>query len=184
MSRSRELLSALIGAQAGGFLAQPPGLDGEPGLGIPGLSGAPRGRTWDAVVSARAPELTGETVTFVALDDGTLVVDVDVPDGSLGSLADAIEEILPPPYRAAAVRNEQDLWSAVAEQTAVVELSGVDGDVADLTVMGGMRELRIDDEPTSRTVAALDALAEEHGDVALHAERVDGDLFTVDVFPL
>ena len=31
---------------------------------------------------------------------------------------------------------------------------------------------------------ALDALAEEHDSVALHAERVDGDLFAVDVFPL
>jgi hypothetical protein len=39
-----------MGAQAGGFLAQPPGLDGEPGLGIAGVSGAARGRTWDAIV--------------------------------------------------------------------------------------------------------------------------------------
>jgi hypothetical protein len=30
VSRSRELLALLAGAQAGGFLAQPPGLDGDP----------------------------------------------------------------------------------------------------------------------------------------------------------
>ena len=35
-----------------------------------------------------------------------------------------------------------------------------------------------------RQVPALDALAENHGDVALHAERIDDDLFAVDVFPL
>ena len=37
---------------------------------------------------------------------------------------------------------------------------------------------------TIRALPALDALAEEHDDVAIHAERVDGDLFAVDVFPL
>ena len=38
--RSRELLAALMEAHAGGLLAQPPGLGGEPGLGIAGISGA------------------------------------------------------------------------------------------------------------------------------------------------
>jgi len=173
-----------MGAQAGGFLAQPPGLDGEPGLGIPGVSGVPRGRSWDAAASAHAPDLTGETVTFVALQDGTLVVDDDVPDDSLAPVADAIEETLPPPYRAAAVRNEDDVWSAVAEAVVIVELPGIEGDVVDLSMVDGVRELTIDEEPTIRPIAALDVLTEEHGDVALHAERVDRDLFAVDVFPL
>ncbi len=43
---------------------------------------------------------------------------------------------------------------------------------------------RSNGEPTTRSFAALDVLAEEHDSVALHAERVDGDLFAVDVFPL
>jgi hypothetical protein len=173
-----------VGAQAGGYLASPPGLDGELGLGIPGVSGVPRGRTWDAAASARAPDLTGETVTFVALPDGTLVVDVEVPDDSLAPLADAIEEALAPPYRAAAVRNEGDTWSAVAERIAVIELPGLEGDTVDLSVVAGHRELNVDDEPTVRPIPALDALTEEHGDVAVHGERVDGDLFAVDVFSL
>jgi hypothetical protein len=33
-------------------------------------------------------------------------------------------------------------------------------------------------------MSRFDALAEEHGDVAMHADRVDGELFAVDVFPL
>ena len=53
-----------------------------------------------------------------------------------------------------------------------------------LSVVGGVRELNVDDEQTTEPVPALDALAAEHGDVSLHAERVDGDLFAVDVFPL
>jgi hypothetical protein len=173
-----------MSAQAGGFLAQPPGLDGDLGLGIPGVSGQPRGRTWDAVASANAPDLTGDTVMFVALADGTLIVNEDVPDGSLAPLADAIEEIIPPPYRAAAVRNEGHVWSAIADKIAVVELPGLTGEVIELSVVGGVRELSVDGEPTTQPVAPLDALAEEHEDVSLHAERIDGDLFAVDVFPL
>ena len=56
-------------------------------------------------------------MTFVALEDGTLVVDQDVPDDSLGPLADALEEMVPPPYRAAAARTEGDVWTAVAESS-------------------------------------------------------------------
>lgn len=184
MARTHELLAALVGAQAGGFLAQPPGLDGEPGLGIPGVSGVPRGRTWDVVASAHAPHLTGETVAFVALADGTLIVDEDVPDDSLAPLADSIEASISPPYRAAALRNEDDVWSAVAEAIVVIELAQLEGEVADLTVFGGARELTVDGARTTQSLPALEALAEEHGDASLHAERVDGDLFAVDVFPL
>ena len=184
MSRSRELLSVLMGAQAGGFLAQPPGLDGDLGLGIPGVSGQPRGRTWDAVASAHAPDLTGDSVMFVALADGTLIVTEDVPDGSLAPLADAVETIIPAPYRAAAVRSDGDVWSVIAEKTAVVELPGLVGDVVELSVVGGVRELNVDDEQRTDPLPELDALAAEHGDVSLNAERIDGDLFAVDVFPL
>jgi len=185
MARSRDLLSALMNAQAGGLLAQPPpGLDGEQGLGIAGISGVPRGRTWDAVASAHAPELTGDSVTFAALDDGTLVVEQNVPDDSLAPIADAIEQMLPPPYRAAAARNEDDVWTAVAESVQIVELRDVDGEEVDLTVVDGERTLTVGGVVTIRALPALDALAEEHDSVALHAERIDGDLFAVDVFPL
>ena len=173
-----------MSSQAGGFLAQPPGLDGDPGLGIAGVSGVPRGRTWDAVVSAHAPGLTGDSVTFTALEDGTLLVDQDVPDGSLGPIADAIEEMQVPPYRAAAARTDDDVWTAVAESVRVVELPGVEADEIDLTVVDGERTVTLGSQVTIRALPALDALAEEHDSVALHAERVDGDLFAVDVFPL
>jgi hypothetical protein len=184
MARSNDLLAALMGAQAGGFLAQPPGLDGEQGLGIAGISGVPRGRTWDAVVSAHAPDLTGDTVTFVALADGTLVVNEDIPDESLAPVAEGIEEMLQPPYRAAAARSDKDIWTAVAESVSIAELPGAEGDSVDLSMVDGVRELTVDGEPTIQSLPGLDPLVEEHGDVALHAERVDGDLFAVDVFPL
>ena len=151
---------------------------------IPGVMGVGPGRTWDAVVAAHAPELTGDTVTFVALEDGTLIVTEDVPDGALGPVADKIEEMVPPPYRAAAARGEGDAWTAVAESVQTVELPGIGADEVELTVVDGERTLTIGTEQTDDAVPVLDELAAEHDSVAIHAERVDGETFAVDVFPL
>jgi hypothetical protein len=154
------------------------------GSTIPGVMGVGPGRTWDAVVAAHAPSLTGESVTFVALEDGTLVVTEDVPDGSLAPVADQIEEMLSPPYRAAAARADRDAWTAVAEAVRIVQLTGIAADELELTVVDGRHTLTVGDEETDRRLPALEALAEEHESVAIRAERVDGDLFAVDVFPL
>jgi hypothetical protein len=151
---------------------------------IPGVMGVGPGRTWDAVVAAHAPSLMGDTVTFVALEDGTLVVTDDVPDGALGPIADTIEEMVGPPYRAAAARGERDSWTAVAESIRIVELDGVSSDEIELSVVDGQRTLTLGDEQSDLALPPLDALAEEYDAVAIHAERVDGNLFAVDVFPL
>jgi hypothetical protein len=154
------------------------------GAAIPGVMGVGPGRTWDAVVAAHAPLLTTESVTFVALEDGTLIVNEDVPDGALTPLADAIEAMVPPPYRAAAARAEGDSWTAVAESVQIAELAGVGADEVDLSVVGGVRTLSIGGQESDLPLETLDALADEHESVAIHAERVDGDAFAVDVFPL
>jgi hypothetical protein len=154
------------------------------GAAIPGVMGVGPGRTWDAMVAAHAPLLTGDSVTFTALEDGTLVVNEDVPDGSLAPVADQIEEMVPPPYRAAAARNQGDMWTAVAESVQIVTLAGLDSGEVELTVVGDVRTLTIGDEVSASALPALDALADGQGDVAIHAERIDGDLFAVDVFPL
>jgi hypothetical protein len=174
----------LANAEVDAFLAAPPGLEMEPAVGIEGVSGDPRPRVWDAIASASAPDLPGDALMFVVLGDGTVTVEDDVPDGALIPLADALERTVTPPYRAAAIRHDRDVWAAVAEKTAIVELQVDEADVVDLTVVGGERELTVDGERTIRPLPALDVLAEEHGDVALHAERVDGDTWAVDVFPL
>jgi hypothetical protein len=160
------------------------GFEERPGGGIPGVTGAASGRTWDAVASAHAPGLDGESVSFVALDDGSLVVVEDVPDGSLSPLADALEEHLSPPYRATAVRDDGDVWSVSAQHVSILEIPGIEGDVVELSVVGGNREVSVDGEPVSEWVPALGALAEGGGDTVVRAERIDGDLFTIDVFAL
>jgi hypothetical protein len=178
VARSNELLEALASAQAGGKLAQTPGVE------IAGITTGPGGRTWDAVIAADCPGLPGETVTFVVLEDKTIVVSTDLADGLLDPLAGALEEIVAPPYRAAAVRTEDTLWTSVAESVQLVPLPGVVGDDIELSIVDGQRQLAVDGEAATVPVEALDALAAEHGDVALSAERVDGEYFAVDVFPL
>ena len=184
MSRTHDLLAALTNASVGGFLTQPLGLSGDPGMELVAIHGVPRARTWDAIASAAAPVLTGETVTFVVLPDATIVVEETVPDDSLAPLAEAVEHSLQPPYRAAAIRQDKDVWAVVAERIEIVELAGLEGDAIDLTVVDGERTLTIDEVRTIRPLPALDALVELRGDVALHGERLDGDLFAVDVFSL
>jgi hypothetical protein len=174
MARSDELVQALREAQ-GRRVAEP---------SIAGITGGIRGRTWDAFASAHAPDIQGDAIAFVTLADGTVVVDEDQPDGALGPLADAIEELAQPPYRAAAVRTDGEVWTVVAEKVRIVDLPEVDGDIVDLSLVAGARELRIDDEPSDQELPGLDALAAEHGDAVLHAERVDGDSFATDVFAL
>ena len=97
---TRSLLDALMGHVAGVPTA--------PGFGLPGLTGVeqPRG-PWDVVTSAHAPDLPGDTFSFVALEDGTLVVDDDVPEGSATPLAEAVETDLRKPYEAVAVRRRR-----------------------------------------------------------------------------
>jgi hypothetical protein len=63
-----------------------------------------------------------------------------------------------------------------ARDLLAVLLPGLDGDIVDLSVVGGLRELGIDEERTIRPLPALDALSRDCGDVAVHAERVDEDL--------
>ncbi|HEX5028737.1 MAG TPA: hypothetical protein VFV56_07985 [Gaiellaceae bacterium] len=151
---------------------------------IPGVMGVGGGRTWDAVVATHAPALTGDRVTFVALDDGTLVINEDLPDGALNPIADQLEEMLEPPYRAAAARGEDDVWTAVAEKVRIVELTGIPADEVELAVVDGQRTLTFGDEQVDEALPPLDEIAGEHDAVAIHAERVDGDAFAVDVFPL
>ena len=141
---------------ADGFLSSPPDAFGRPApLGEVAFHGVARPRQWD-VITTVGVELPGSEVHFIALPDGTLVVDEDVPDGALVPLADALEASLRPPYRAEGVRREESLWAVAAKRIQVRELQDVDGDEVELV---------------------------ENGEVTL-GRRIDGDLFEVEVTTL
>jgi hypothetical protein len=120
-----------------------------------GIHGIHRQREWDAIATAEA-ELPGDRLEFAALPDGTLVVEIDVADDALAPLAEAVESSLTPPYRAAAVRQDERIWAVGAKRIDVRPFPGHDGDELELV---------------------------EEGHVFL-GRRLDGDLFEVEVTPL
>jgi hypothetical protein len=149
-------LAGLMHGLADGFLTAPPDEFGNPSpLGEVGIHGVPRARRWDVVASAQV-ELPGDAVHFVALPDGTLVVEEEVPDGSLTPLADAIEVTLNPPYRAEAVRRDDGVWAVAANRIRVREFPEAQEDELELV---------------------------EDGNIVI-GRRLDGDLFEVEVTPV
>jgi hypothetical protein len=151
---------------------------------VVGIHGIPREREWDAVASAEAPGLPGDDVEFVVLPDGSLVVDEDVPDGTLAPLADALS--LPAPYHAFGLRQDADVWSVAAKRVQVVEVpEHVEGDEIQLVVTDETRTLVVDDMPSSASIPSLEAFAaEQFGSFVLRASRLDDLLWEVTVIPL
>ena len=145
-----------------------------------GIHGVARPREWDAVVTTDAPEIEGNEAAFVALPDGELVVDVG--EGDLSPLADALEETLLPPYRAIAIRRGATRWAVAAKSIVVAELPDAPGDELELVVTSTDRSLRVNGEPAFGRVAELEAVAD--GDSVVRARRIDGELFEVSVDPL
>jgi hypothetical protein len=164
--------------------ADAPGWDGEQ-RGEPGIHGVPRARRWDTVATAEAPEIKGDIVHFVALADGTLVVDEDEPDGALATLADAVEQSTVPPYRAEAVRKGPTTWAVAASRIAIASVPGLTGDEAELTATRDGRVLRIDGRTTMGSARELERLGETEGtEYVVLAKRLDGDLWEVEATAL
>jgi hypothetical protein len=167
-----------------GLSAAPPGWDGEQ-RGEPGIHGVPRARRWDAVVAAHAPLVDGDTVHFVALADGSLVVDEDQPDEALTPLADALEARLAPPYRAEGVRRDGSLWGVAGRRIALVREPGLDGEEAELVVTATGHTLTVDGlQRVARAPAFEAAGADEAREFVVRATRLDEDLWEVEVTPL
>jgi hypothetical protein len=165
----------------------PPTIDPEhPLWRIAGIHGIPRAREWDAVVTAIATELPGDEADFVALPDGTLYTDDDLPDGALAPLADAFDGLLDAPYHAVARRQDEDVWSAAALRVDVVEVpEDVDGDLVDLVVNDGERRMLVDKAESRAEIPSLEDFAgQQFGSFVLHASRLDETLWEVTVLPL
>jgi hypothetical protein len=140
---------------------------------------AARPRRWDAVVAAEAPEVGGREVEFVALPDGSLVVDEEQGEGDLTPLAEAVETQLPRPYRAQAVRRGNDVWAVAARKIQVASFVA-DGEEIALTQHDGVRTLEIDGAQSFGTVPELERLGQGQGEsFVVRARRLDRDLWEV-----
>jgi hypothetical protein len=164
--------------------SEPEPVDPGPHWGVTGIHGVPRPRRWDVVASAEAPGLTGDDVHFVALPNGDLVVDEDEPPDTLAPLAEAVEQTLGPPYRAEAVRREDDLWAVAAHTVEVAELDA-SGDEIELVVNQDERRLTVDGRREFGSVLALERLGEREGSsFVARARRLDDRLWEVEISPL
>ena len=152
---------------------------------LAGIHGRHRPREADVVVTADAPDIEGDTIQFVALPDGSLLVE-NGGDSPLDPLASAVESELRPPYRARAVRQSESLWAIEATRLEVVSLPDAPGgDIIDVTRTDEGTTTSVDSRRIFGTIPALEALGEQQGrDFAVHAERLDGDLWEVRAAPL
>ena len=151
-----------------------------------GITGLARGREWDAVATVRADGVPGDELSFVALPDGTLVLE---SSGAVDAapLAAALSESIAPPYRALAVRRPE-LWAVGA---VAIEVERLDpsprGDDLQLNWNGLASELTIDGVPADPAQgSALERIAAGRirGPYAAHAHRVRGDLWELSILPL
>jgi hypothetical protein len=145
-----------------------------------GIHGIPRERQYDAVVATEAPDVQGTSASFVGLEDGSLVIEEG--EGDLTALANAVEQELPRPYRATAVRRSETTWAVAAHRLRVVELPEPGGDEIELVLNGEEKTLVVDGNRSFGTMPELEQLAD--GDAVIRAARLDGSLWEVRVDPL
>jgi hypothetical protein len=181
--RRREPLHERLAREGG--LAPPSPHDPGPHWGEVGIHGLHRPREWDAVATVRT-ELPGDVVRFVALPDGTLLVEAGEEDVDSGVLADVVEASVPAPYRAEAVRRDSDIWAVAARRIDVVELAeDPGGDAVQLVWNGAERTLLVDGVPSLARAQELEALAPSRSEAyVIDAERLDGALWEVRRTPL
>jgi predicted trehalose synthase len=150
-----------------------------------GITGLQRQREWDAVSTLEAPGAPGDEVAFVALRDGSLVLESG--NGDPEAFATALGDNVARPYRALAVRRP-DVWAVGA---VAIEVERLDpdprGDELELTWNGSELELTIDQLPADPAQAeALERIATARvaGAYAAHAHRVRGDLWELSILAL
>ena len=179
--RRSEPLHARLAREAGlGASVEPQPVDPRPPTLETGVHGLQRPRTWDATVTADAPGVEGDEAIFVALPDGSLLVEQG-PDASLEPLAAAVEQELRPPYRARAVRRGDTLWAVQASRIEVLRLRDAPGgDAIEVTHTADGTTLSIDDARTFGSLPELEERGAREGrEYTVRAERLDGDLWEV-----
>jgi hypothetical protein len=181
--RRREPLHERLAREGG--LAPPLPHDPGPHWGEVGIHGLHRLREWDAVATVRA-ELPGTVVRFVALPDGTLLVEDGDEDVDPGVLADAIEAQVTAPYRAEAVRRGKDVWAVAARDIDVLEIADdPGGDIVQLVWNGAERTLVVDGVQSLARARELEALgAARFETYVVEASRLDGRLWEASITPL
>ena len=151
-----------------------------------GITGLQRQREWDAVATLDGDGAEGDEAGFVALTDGSFVVESGA-DADLARFAEALRDDVEAPYRALAVRRP-GVWVVGAVSIEVARLDpDPRGNELELVWNGSGLELTIDDLPAHPAQAgALERIAARRivGAYAAHAHRLRGDLWELSVLAL
>jgi hypothetical protein len=151
-----------------------------------GITGLQRQREWDAVATAEVDGIPGDEVEFVALPDGTFVIESE-GGADPTAFADALGDDIERPFRALAVRRP-GVWAVGAVSIEVDRLDpDPRGNELELTWNGTALELTIDDVPAEPGRAeALQRIATSRvaGPYAAHAHRLRDDVWELSVLAL
>lgn len=144
-------------------------------MGIPRMRG-----NWDLIVTGEAPGLTGaDELGFVAVEDGDIFMDSQLPEGDVTPLAEAIELQIQPPYRAYGNRQQGDLWAVAARAIELARFEAA-GDEIELTLREGQRELMVDGRKSFGSVPELEEIGKEAAEeFFVRAVRVEDDLWEI-----
>jgi hypothetical protein len=160
----------------------------DPGRGwlAAGITGLQRQREWDAVATVEVDGVAGDEVAFVALPDGTFVLE---SEGSADPtpFADALGDEIERPYRALGVRRPE-VWAVGAVSIEVERLEpDPRGNELELTWSGSELALTIDNlpaEPARAEALQRIARARVDGAYAAHAHRLRDDVWELSVLAL
>jgi hypothetical protein len=151
-----------------------------------GITGLARGREWDAVATLEGTGVAGDELRFVALVDGSIVLESS-DEVDPAPFAAALREAIAPPYRALAVRRP-DVWAVGAVAIEAERLApDPRGAELQLTWDGSVLALTVDGVPADPAQArALEriAMSRVRGAYAAHAHRLRGDLWELSVLAL
>lgn len=146
----------------------------------------PQSEEWEATTVAAGPYLVGRWVEFITLPNGDVIVDRDVGNADLSPFADAVEELLPPPYRAVATRETGGIWGLRAKRIQVAQFPFPRGARLELSRRFADDEFRVDGKPSAEAVPpGLEAVGAATGaSFRVEAARIDGDFWEVRVSAL
>jgi hypothetical protein len=151
-----------------------------------GITGLQRQREWDAVATVEVDGIAGDEVAFVALPDGTFVLESE-GGADPTPFATALGDDVARPYRALAVRRPE-VWAVGAVSIEVGRLDpDPRGDELELTWNGSELLLTVDGLPADPgRAAALEHLARSRvrGSFAAHAHRLRGEHWELSVLAL